>query len=100
MWDVLVHIYIYNIFISFSFYVSECPPGYYLKNCSKQCSTPYYGDKCQSVCQCPDVYCHFAKGCSQHVNSYNSYQPQGILIQMEINHLSNYISLTLYKNGL
>lgn len=54
----------------------KCPPGYYLKNCSKQCSTPYYGDECQSVCQCPDVYCHFAEGCSQHVNFYNSYQPQ------------------------
>uniref|UniRef100_A0A8W8NZT9 Uncharacterized protein n=1 Tax=Magallana gigas TaxID=29159 RepID=A0A8W8NZT9_MAGGI len=54
----------------------RCPPGYHLKNCSKQCSAPNYGEECQSVCQCPDVYCHFAEGCSQHVNSYNSYQPQ------------------------
>lgn len=68
------------ICISLSLYVLECPIGYYFKNCSKKCSVPNYGEGCQSVCQCPDNDCHFANGCSQHVTSYNGYQPQGILI--------------------
>lgn len=51
-------------------YLLGCPLGYYLNNCSTKCSPPNYGEECQSVCQCPDVYCHFASGCPQHVITF------------------------------
>lgn len=78
--NALIVMFVLFIFISLSLYVLECPIGYYFMNCSKKCSVPNYGEGCQSVCQCPHNDCHFANGCSQHVTSYNGYQPQGILI--------------------
>lgn len=65
--------------ISLSYYVLECPLGYYNKNCSTKCHAPYYGKKCQSICECPDANCHFATGCLQRVDTYTGYQPRGIL---------------------
>lgn len=92
----LHHIFV-NIYIYLSLYVLECPLGYHLINCSEKCSAPYYGDNCQSVCQCSNVYCQFDTGCSQDVNSYKGYQPQGILFYMRIIHLSNYVFLLYTK---
>lgn len=40
----------------------ECPTGYHGKHCSRKCS-PTFGEDCQSVCQCPNVECHFVSGC-------------------------------------
>ncbi|XP_052695956.1 uncharacterized protein LOC128174436 [Crassostrea angulata] len=54
----------------------KCPLGYYLKNCLTKCSAPTYGEECQSTCQCPDVYCHFATGCPKHVYTSTGYQTQ------------------------
>lgn len=33
------------------------------KHCSRKCSPPTFGEDCQSVCQCPNVECHFVSGC-------------------------------------
>lgn len=52
----------------------KCPIGYYLKNCSKECSPPSYGENCQSICTCPNEDCHFATGCLQHMDTVASYR--------------------------
>lgn len=55
-------------------YVLECPIGYFLKNCSRECSPPNYGENCQSICTCPDEDCHFATGCLQHMDTVAGYR--------------------------
>uniref|UniRef100_A0A8W8P170 Uncharacterized protein n=1 Tax=Magallana gigas TaxID=29159 RepID=A0A8W8P170_MAGGI len=43
--------------------------GYYRDNCPEKCSPPNYGEDCQSVCQCPDIDCHFVTGCFQNTGT-------------------------------
>lgn len=64
----------------FYMFVLECPTGYFLKNCSRECSPPNYGEKCQSICACPDEDCHFATGCLQHMDTVAGYRLSSIFI--------------------
>lgn len=45
-------------------YSSECPDGYFGKNCSSECRPPTYGTLCQKSCDCLNSACHFIHGCT------------------------------------
>lgn len=80
-----------------SFNILECPIGYYLNNCLEVCSPPNYGEDCQSICQCPYTDCHFATGCSQHVETVTGVQRLSIVY---INKCSTISSLSTLDKQL
>lgn len=51
----------------------ECPIGLFSDNCSEKCSPPNYGEDCQSICQCPDIDCHFVTGCLQDTKTLTTH---------------------------
>lgn len=63
-------------------------------------SAPNYGEECQSVCQCPSVYCHFATGCPQHDYASTDHQTQGILFLTGLLIYPITIFDPIYKNSL
>lgn len=38
-------------------------PGYVGLNCTTQCPFPYYGEKCQNICECSNETCDVSNGC-------------------------------------
>lgn len=80
---VLLLMFALILYISLSLYVLECPLGYFLNNCSTKCRAPTYGEECQSLCQCPNVDCHYATGCPQYVHISTGYQTRGNLCREE-----------------
>lgn len=63
-------------FVCFFFVVMiflECPIGLFSDNCSEKCSAPNYGEDCQSICQCPDIDCHFVTGCLQDTKTLTTH---------------------------
>ncbi|XP_078309703.1 uncharacterized protein LOC144618057 [Crassostrea virginica] len=42
---------------------TECPAGFFGKNCSSLCSYPNYGILCKEECGCSNSSCHHAYGC-------------------------------------
>lgn len=66
----LAHNYICMVYenvmiVSFEYfhYMLECPPGFFAKNCSRECPYPYYGEKCILNCSCDREHCNFMVGC-------------------------------------
>lgn len=43
---------------------ADCDPGYFGKNCRGKCTYPYYGDECQSQCDCDKDSCDVSVGCT------------------------------------
>lgn len=63
--------------------------GYYRNNCSEKCSPPNYGEDCQSVCQCPDIDCHFVTGCFQNTGTLTYHWQLSIVISSFYNNYVN-----------
>lgn len=42
----------------------ECLPGYTKLDCSSKCPFPTYGKNCQGLCNCSEILCDIAVGCS------------------------------------
>lgn len=45
--------------------LKECPLGFHDANCSKPCDFPFFGEDCQSKCNCIQSKCDHAWGCSE-----------------------------------
>lgn len=41
----------------------KCMPGYTGLNCSDKCPFPFYGDRCQNMCDCNNETCDVSTGC-------------------------------------
>ncbi|XP_062591592.1 cell death abnormality protein 1-like [Saccostrea cucullata] len=54
----------------------ECPNGFVGENCSISCKFPYYGKKCEIVCNCNKSSCNVTHGCPTSTNENLSFPPE------------------------
>ncbi|XP_062607105.1 uncharacterized protein LOC134268880 [Saccostrea cucullata] len=62
----------------------NCSIGYFWINCSRSCTYPYFGARCQNKCLCAKQSCNFVEGCLNEKEKQNdnwSQHSRGVVIR-------------------